>query len=72
MKEDHCTFFPEGSWSHCCQSHDKAYELQVDKSTADLELYNCVKEASPTGITWIVAALMFVGVSLLGKKFYRK
>ena len=75
--QDYCTFFPEGlskdiSWSHCCKVHDKAYELQVNKGQADRELYNCVKEASPEGITWIVAALMFVGVSLLGKRFYNK
>ena len=70
--QDYCTFFIEGSWSHCCQQHDKAYETQVPKGQADIDLYNCVKEASPTGITWIVAALMLVGVTLLGKKFYKK
>ena len=75
--QDYCTFFPEGlskdtSWSHCCQAHDKAYELQLDKGKADVELYNCVKDSSPEGITWIVAALMFVGVAIFGKKFYKK
>ncbi len=75
--QDYCTFFPEGlpkdiNWSHCCQAHDKAYEMQVDKGQADRDLYNCVKEASPSEFTWIVAALMFVAVSLLGKRFYKK
>ena len=70
--KDYCTFFPEGSWSLCCQAHDKAYETQAPKGQADMDLYNCVKEASPNGLTWIVAALMLVGVTLLGKKFYKK
>ena len=72
MKEDYCTFFPDGSWSHCCKAHDKAYEMQGDKHTADIELYSCVKEASPSGLTWLVAVLMLAGVSLFGRKFYKK
>lgn len=72
MKEDYCTFFIEGSWSHCCQAHDKAYELQVDKGQADRELYSCVKDSSDTSGIILVAALMFVAVSLLGKRFYKK
>lgn len=72
MVADYCTLFIEGSWGHCCQVHDKAYETQVPKRQADLELYTCVKEASPSGLTWIIAALMFAGVSLFGRKFYKK
>lgn len=70
--KDYCTFFPEGSWSLCCQAHDKAYETQAPKGQADLELYNCVKDSSNTFGIGIVAALMFVGVTLMGKRFYRK
>lgn len=72
MAADYCTLFPEGSWSHCCKAHDRAYEMQVDKGQADMDLYNCVKDSSPEGFTWIVAALMLVGVSLFGRKFYKK
>lgn len=77
MKENHCTLFLEGfstkySWSHCCEAHDRAYEIQVDKSQADIDLFNCVREADPTAVTWVVAVLMFVGVSLFGARWYRK
>jgi hypothetical protein len=76
-KDNHCTFFFEGfstkySWTHCCAAHDKAYELQLDKKQADIDLYNCVRDADPTSITWIVAALMLAGVSLFGSRFYKK
>ena len=72
MKENYCTLFFEGSWGHCCEVHDKAYETQVDKGKADIDLYNCVREADPEALTWVVAALMFAGVSLFGSRFYRK
>ena len=72
MKENYCTFFFEGTWSHCCEKHDVAYETQVDKKQADIDLYNCVREADPEVLTWIVAALMLAGVSLFGSRFYKK
>ena len=72
MKENYCTFFFEGTWTECCRIHDIAYETQVDKKQADIDLYNCVREADPEALTWIVAALMFAGVSLFGARFYKK
>ena len=72
MKEDHCTLFFEGSWSHCCKAHDIAYETQVDRTEADIELFNCVRESSPESLTSLVAALMFIGVSLFGSRNYIK
>lgn len=72
MKQDYCTFFPEGSWQHCCKAHDKAYEMQVDKSVADTNLYNCVKESSDVYGIGLVATLMFIGISIFGRRFYKK
>ena len=71
-KENYCTFFFEGSWTHCCEAHDKAYELQEPKGQADVDLFNCVREADPTAITWLVALLMLGAVSLFGARFYKK
>lgn len=70
--QDYCTLFFEGSWSLCCQAHDKAYEMQIPKGQADMDLYNCVRDSSSTFGIGLVAALMFVAVSLLGKRFYKK
>jgi hypothetical protein len=28
MKKDHCTFWPEGDWGHCCYRHDVAFDRQ--------------------------------------------
>lgn len=72
MKENYCTFFFEGSWTECCRKHDIAYETQAPKGQSDIELFNCVRESDPTAVTWVVAALMFAGVSLFGARFYRK
>ena len=72
MKEDHCTLFFEGSWKTCCKAHDIAYETQVDRTEADIELFNCVRESSPEPLTWLVAALMFIGVFTFGWVFYKK
>lgn len=77
MKEDYCTFFPEGlskdvSWSHCCQAHDRAYEMQVDKGQADRDLYSCVKDSSNTFGIGLIAVLVFMGVVVFGRKFYKK
>jgi hypothetical protein len=72
-KDNHCTFFFEGTWTECCHKHDIAYETHtVSKGQADIDLFNCVREADPTTLTWIVAALMLAGVSLFGSRFYKK
>jgi hypothetical protein len=75
MTKDYCTSFPdkigEIDISLCCKAHDKAYELQLDKPTADVELFNCVADAGGVGIL-LVACLMFFGVSVFGWMFYKK
>lgn len=67
---DHCTNWPDrfGSWdwAHCCQVHDLQYDLQVDKLTADLDLFTCVAQAGAP----VMAAVMYVGVLALGGKYY--
>jgi hypothetical protein len=72
VKENYCTLFFEGTWGECCRIHDIAYETQEPKGQADIDLYNCVKEADPEVLTWLVAAIVFAGVSLFGSRFYRK
>jgi hypothetical protein len=56
-------------WSHCCLLHDIAYDLRLDRSTADAELFNCVFAA--TGL-YGLAGLMFVAVSLFGWVFWKR
>lgn len=69
---DYCTLFPEGWWQHCCKAHDLAYETQVPKKDADIALFNCVAESGLTVPSFLIAALMFAGVSLFGRRFYNK
>lgn len=71
MKENNCTFFPEGNWTECCKAHDLAYETQMPKSEADIALFQCVKESGGLGYG-LIAALMLAGVSTFGLMFYKK
>ena len=64
--------FFEGSWGHCCEVHDVAYETQVDKKQADINLYNCVLESSDSVGIGLIATLMFITVTTFGGFFYRK
>lgn len=62
---DYCTLWFEGSWSHCCKTHDEDYLLAlslVEKLSADLGLASCV---AGTGNP-LMAGLMFLGVSIPG------
>lgn len=82
MKEettDYCTMFPEGipgwSWQHCCKAHDLAYETQVPKKEADIALFNCVYGSADGWLavpSFLVAALMFAGVTAFGRRFYNQ
>lgn len=67
---DHCTNWPDKlgvwDWGHCCQVHDLEYDLQVDKLTADWNLFSCVAQVAP----WWMAAVMYIGVLALGAKYY--
>lgn len=79
---DYCTGFPEGWWQHCCQAHDAAYDLQIGKAQADRELLACVEEARPgwadqyplmaAGLSDAIAIVMFAGVAVFGRRFYRR
>lgn len=82
MKEetiDYCTSFPESLFridlSYCCKAHDLAYETQVSKNEADIALFRCVYDSADGWLvvpSFLIAALMFAGVSLFGKRFYLK
>ena len=70
--KDNCTFFLEGWWGDCCKAHDIAYETQVDKSTADKELFNCIKDSGYAFPSLLIAACVFAAVSVFGKRWYSK
>lgn len=73
---DHCTLFPEGWWSHCCEGHDADYAAQAARHTADLELLQCVA-TSGDGLlvgaaSMVIGMVIFAGVRVFGGRFYRK
>lgn len=82
METSYCTAFIEGWWSHCCQAHDDAYDAQIGKAIADQQLRQCVAEAAPEwaaehpqladGLSLVVSLVMFTGVSLFGRYFYKR
>lgn len=66
---DGCTLYLQGVWRHCCDAHDLAYVVgEVDKLTADWQLFSCV---AATG-QWWHAVIMFAGVLLFGGLWWRK
>lgn len=69
---DYCTSFPEGWWAACCKAHDAAYTAQVPKIDADVGLLTCVASSGPSLPSALVATLMFAGVALFGRRFYRR
>lgn len=78
MKEDYCTLWPDKTFTldyqHCCQAHDKAYELQVDRKEADKELFKCIYESTDNALliipALIMASVMYMGVRVFGKRFF--
>lgn len=73
---DYCTLWFEGFWSDCCKAHDLAYDMQIPRAIADADLTTCVALATNSpGAAWvgaIAAGVMFVGVRVFGKRFYKK
>ncbi len=72
---DYCTFFPEGWWSHCCEAHDVAYAAQIGQMTADTSLLQCVAAAGDgllAPVSVAVGVVMFLGVTVFGRRYYRK
>lgn len=83
--KDHCTLWPEGWWSSCCEKHDLDYENGVDRLSADKALLECVsysyQEIYPPNdnsnhhyetLSMLVAFVMFIGVRMFGSIFYKK
>jgi hypothetical protein len=68
---DYCTLWPEGWWAHCCQAHDLAYAAQSGKAAADSALWQCVATSGEPA-SWVIGAVMFVGVTVFGRRFYRR
>lgn len=73
---DYCTLFPEGWWSHCCAAHDADYAAQIGQAAADAALLQCVATSADGDLIGIASALvggvMFLGVRLFGRRYYRK
>lgn len=80
QEQDYCTSFPDKIMgidiSQCCKAHDDAYSItsEIPRYEADVELMNCVKEAFPTDtfLAVVIPLLMFAGVRLAGRLFYKK
>ena len=61
--KDHCTLFIEGTWTSCCERHDRRYEnKRLTKYQADKLLFRCVRRNSNI----VIAIIMFLGVTLFG------
>ena len=73
---DHCTRWLEGWWSHCCAAHDADYAAQIGQALADERLWQCVATSAEGGLlgiaTTAVAGLMWLGVRVFGRRYYRK
>jgi hypothetical protein len=69
---NHCSFWLEGSWGHCCQAHDAAYDALApsggSRLAADLDLAWCVAQTGNP----VMAALMFTAVAAFGWLFVRR
>ena len=61
-----CTLWWDGSWAQCCEVHDIAYGMGLDKFQADIDLGICVAKTGNVGM----GILMFLGVTILGVFFY--
>jgi len=62
---DKCTFIPNGTWDKCCIVHDKSYwqgGSKVQRSKADKQLYQCIKNTSNN----LFAAVVYLGVRIGG------
>ncbi len=58
---DGCTYWPDGSWVHCCWEHDRAYDLGEVTWRTHLELGQCVSQ-SEGGI--LIGLAMFLATLL--------
>lgn len=63
---DGCSWWPDGTWAHCCVDHDVAYWCGgsfADRMAADRRLQECVGTASRSSV---LAPVMRAGVFLGG------
>lgn len=70
---DHCTWFPEGWWAHCCDAHDADYLAQIGKWLSDSGMWQCVAQSGEpwmAAISAAVASVMLAGVTMFGRRFY--
>lgn len=70
---DGCTLWFDGwlgvSWRHCCDTHDIAYSLGLDRALADEALRQCVIETGAF-LAPVIATVMFIAVRLMGGLFH--
>lgn len=82
---DYCTLWFEGWWAHCCEAHDSDYSAQIGQVVADGKLLACVASSLPGAVvdnpvlalgagivSGGVGLLMWAGVRLFGRRFYRR
>ena len=62
----YCTLWWDGVWGRCCEMHDLAYSVGLDKLQADIDLGVCVAQTGNFGM----GVIMFVAVLVAGIFFY--
>lgn len=69
--QDACTLWPDTlfgvNYTACCYAHDRAYEMQLPRLEADIELGRCV---AALGLP-VLGNVMALGVILFGYWAYR-
>ena len=68
FSSDGCSLFPDGTWSHCCYTHDLTYwkgGTSAQRQEADLVLRQCVEQTGHS----TTASLMYHGVRLFGSAY---
>lgn len=63
---DGCTGWFDGTWRGCCDAHDLAYAMQLDRLQADIALGWCVAQHGHP----VMGLLMLVGVAAFGGALY--
>ena len=76
-RPNHCTFYPEGDWSTCCQEHDLNYAFGVNKFESDLAFIWCLfkkacKYLIQSMFIFISIPIVLLFITTFGWYFYLK
>jgi hypothetical protein len=75
---DYCTLFPDAlfgvDYRYCCHLHDIAYGSLLNRNDADWDMYICILDQFPASqfiLGLVIGTIMYMGVRLFGRTFYR-